>query len=134
MQRARSIMVRHPALLAGLLFCVLLTRAIVPSGYMPSVAGGTITLVLCSGTGPVKAIAVSMPGMHHGGETESPAKPEQPCAFAAMAGPMLASADAVLLTAALAFVFLLALLPRALVLPTPPARLRPPLRAPPLPA
>jgi hypothetical protein len=133
MQRARSTMMRHPALLAALMFCALLARALVPVGYMPAASGGIMTLVLCPGATLARPPAMNMSGMHHG-EPDRPVKAEQPCAFSAMAGPLLAPMGAALLVAALAFAFLIALLPVALVLPASPARLRPPLRAPPVPA
>ncbi len=131
MQRTRALLRRHPAMLAALLFCTLLIRALVPAGYMPEVAGGTITLTLCSGTMPAEPTTVAMPGMHHGSGHDGKTKAEQPCAFAGLTAPALGSADALLLLAALAFAFLLALAPQPLSLPAP-AHLRPPLRAPPL--
>lgn len=131
MQRARLIILRHPALLAALLFCTLLAKALVPAGYMPTIAGGTIVIELCSGTIPAKPV-VSMPGMHHGQPDHgTPVKAEQPCAYAGLASPALASVDPGLLATALAFAFLLVLLQSVLAPPAPPARLRPPLRAPP---
>ena len=118
--------------MVGLLFCALILRVLVPAGYMPAWSGGTPTLQLCPGSVPA---AAPMAGMHHGAvKHEAPASPEQPCDFAGLAAPVLGSADPVLLIAALAFAFALAVSGGALSLPAPPSRLRPPLRAPPLPA
>ena len=130
MQRTRALLRNHPALLAALLFCTLLIRSLVPAGYMPEVASGTITLTLCSGTMPAEPMTVAMPGMHHGDDHDGKPKAEQPCAFAGLAAPALGSTDTLLLAAALAFAFLVAIAPRPLRIAVP-ARLRPPLRAPP---
>jgi hypothetical protein len=133
MRPARSLLTRYPAFAAAMLLCALLVRVLVPAGFMPEASAGIVTLQLCSGTMP--AAPVPMVDMHHGGaKHEAPAKAEQPCAFAGIVAPALGSADPVLLAAALAFVFLLTVRGGAPVLPARPARLRPPLRAPPLPA
>ncbi len=136
MASLRALIARHPLLLAGLLACTLLLKVAVPFGYMPSVVDGTIRIILCPGIvadAPEPAMA-GMAGMHHESKDgDSHGKPDMPCAFAGLNAPGLTAADAGLLLAALAFVFLLAI--RATVAPPVVARtrLRPPLRAPPLP-
>ena len=128
------VLLRHPTLVAGLLFCALLLRMAVPAGYMPVVSGGWISLELCPGTMPASD-SPSVAGMHHGsGKHDAPVKAEQPCVFAGLAAPALGAADPLLVLAALLFTFVLALHGGALRRPPPPARLRPPMRAPPLPS
>ena len=138
---ARSLLL-HRAIVAALIVCALAVRLLVPAGYMPAVVGGSLRLELCSGTAPAAPAPVAMAGMHHApvaGTEHGPPKPDapasagQPCAFAGLAAAALGSADPLLLASALAFVVLLAVRGRALRLPAPPPRLRPPLRAPPLP-
>ena len=133
MPSTRALMLRHPVLVATLLFCALIVRVLVPAGYMPVAGGGALMLQLCPGTAP--AAAAPMAGMHHdGAKHDAPGKAEQPCAFAGLAAPALGSTDPALLLAALAFVLLLAISGGVLTIPAPPSHLRPPLRAPPLPA
>jgi hypothetical protein len=118
-------------LAALLLAAALALRLLVPAGFMPTVADGRITLMLCSGTQPVQPRA-AMPGMAHH-ESDGASMAGSPCAYADLALPALGTGDAVLLVAALAFVMALAV---RRIVPLPPrdaARLRPPLRGPPLP-
>lgn len=98
-----------------------------------------IAITLCPGTTPTAAMAMAGGGHHaetgHAGD-QAPAEHgggEVPCAFAGLSAPVLGGADAVLMIVALAFTALLLLFaaPRR---PVPVhARLRPPLRGPPLP-
>ncbi len=108
----------------------LLAKALMPAGYMPSVAGKTLTLAMCNGTGPV---TVTIPVSGHGdaGKTSDSKGSDSPCAFSALGAQALAAADPVVRAAAILFAFAFALL----ALPAPPLRrerhLRPPLRGPP---
>ena len=98
---------------------------------MPAVDQGRVTLAICSGYAPAR------PAMHHGGHGmghDDQTQTQSPCAFADLALPVLGSVDPLLLLAALAFVALLALRRPLVAAPRIPARLRPPLRAPPVPA
>lgn len=142
---AARLLLRHPLLVALLLACALASRVAVPAGFMPVAGAGGTTLQPCPGTMPAPIAMADMHhtgahqggvhqgGAHHGDRDDAPAKAEQPCAFAGLALPALGSADPVLLAAALAFAFLLAVTGACLVPGGPTARLRPPLRAPPLP-
>jgi hypothetical protein len=115
-----------------ILACALLARMMVPAGFMPSISGNGLVLAICSGTMPAPAMANA--GHHGMARHDAPAgapKAEQPCAFAGLGSPALAAADPLLLTAALAFAFLLAVRGAVQQTPIVPARLRPPLRAPP---
>jgi hypothetical protein len=112
---------------------VLLLKVAVPSGYMLDTSGGSVSIVACSGMGPMTmaampAMADPSHGTHKGAD-----KTELPCAFAGLNAASLATADPLLLALAIAFV--ITLLFRRIA---PPAiatalHLRPPLRGPPLP-
>ncbi len=130
MHSLRRLVLRHRHWAALLLVLALLARALLPAGYMPVMAGKTLTVAMCQGDGPVtinipvsagKAGGESGGGVHHA-----------PCAFSALNGAALAAADPLLLAEAILFAFVLALY----ALPLPPLRrsghLRPPLRGPPL--
>lgn len=113
----------------ALIAAALLVRVCVPAGFMP-VAGqdGTLHLAFCSGYGPMPAMDVTIPGMHHQGDD---AQMQSPCAFADLALVAIGGTDPIQLAALLLFVLATGL---AIVLPLPPrapSRLRPPLRGPP---
>jgi hypothetical protein len=127
----RRLLRSQPWLAALVLAAALVLRLLVPAGFMPTVSDGRVTLMLCSGTQPAQPMA-AMPGMAHH-ESEGGSMAGSPCAYADLALPVLGAADVALLVAALAFVMALAL---RRIVPLPlraPARLRPPLRGPPLP-
>lgn len=117
---------RHAAML--LLALALLAKMVVPVGYMPTVAGKTLTLAMCNGAEPV-TISIPTDGGDNG-KASHEAK-DSPCAFSALGAQALAATDPVVLAAALIFAFVFALF----ALPLPPLRrishLRPPLRGPP---
>ncbi|WP_230291441.1 DUF2946 family protein [Croceicoccus sp. Ery5] len=138
MDRLRHLIRQHRRMALVLLALALLIRAAVPSGFMLSAqSGGSITVVLCTSTGPV-AMVRSIPQLHHDQQghhgdtqTDQGAKPLH-CAFSGLSHAALTGGDIALLAAAIAFIMLLAV--HAAPLPTirRPAFLRPPLRAPPL--
>lgn len=131
MHRVRDLMANRRNWLVLLIACTLAVRLIVPTGFMPAIEGGRIALRLCPGMAPAPAMA--MPGMHHGTDNGGEhGKPEMPCAFAGLGLATLGSVDLTLLVAAVLFAFLLASRAVPQLLPAPPERLRPPLRAPPL--
>lgn len=124
----RRLISSHRGLAALLIACALALRVLVPAGFMPTVADGTLTVAICSGSGPM-TMALAIPGLKH----EAPdMQAQSPCAFADLALPWLGSADPIQLAAALAFILAIA------IVATPPFRLRrerhtrPPLRGPPL--
>lgn len=108
----------------------LVAKAVMPAGYMPVVAGKTLTLAMCNGAGPV---TVSIPLAGDGGTDQgSDGKAgESPCLFSALGGQALAAADPVVLAAAIVFAFVFALFALALPPLRREPRLRPPLRGPP---
>jgi hypothetical protein len=85
-------------LLALLLLAALLAKALVPAGWMPVFADGTVSLQLCGGWTPAPAAhheaqAHGQQATHHsttptdeGGDDAHPGA-NQPCAFAAAALP-----------------------------------------------
>jgi hypothetical protein len=126
----RRLLQRNPALAAWVVACALAMKILVPTGFMPVMAHGAVTIAPCSGTAPAGPMA-AMPGMAHHPDKTQHQPPEMPCAFSALAVPTLAGADPLVLAAAIAFIVAFAW--RAVV-PTPVrprAHLRPPLRGPP---
>ena len=116
----------HRALAVWLIALAFAMKLAVPAGFMPSAQGSTITVEVCNGTGP---ITISIPGLpdknpDHGAK-------EQPCAFSGLSAPLLGATDPVLLVAALAFAFVVAIHWVAATPTRAPAYLRPPLRGPP---
>ncbi|QKS01890.1 hypothetical protein F9288_01725 [Sphingomonas sp. CL5.1] len=108
----------------------LAVRVLVPAGFMPTLDGGRIVIGICNGYGPA-TMAIAIPGLeHHDGEDGDRA--HSPCAFADLALPMIGGADPVQLAGALLFILALALLLAEALPPRAAARLRPPLRGPPL--
>jgi hypothetical protein len=148
-QPLRSALLKQPLLVAAILLAALLLRILVPAGFMPLVENGRLTLVVCSGYGPVTPApaahgeARAMPGMAHHAEPqhhqirhhETPEHQAQsPCAFADLALPAIGGADPIQLAAALLFIVAAALFVHGTLPPRAARHVRPPLRGPPLPA
>lgn len=100
-------------------------RFAVPAGFMPMHHDGAVVLTLCSGHGAM------MLG-HRGNHDDAGDRHDQPCGFGALSLSATGGADSIQLAAAIAYVearepAALAALPVRLA-----ARLRPPLRAPPV--
>jgi hypothetical protein len=132
----RRLASRHRAWAALLLAVALFMKAVVPAGYMPTQAGRTLTMTICSGSGP-QTIVMHMAGDRMPGGDEDPdgnhhGANGHPCTFSALAGPALAATDPVLLARALVFAFVFALLAATPAPPRAPRYLLPPLRGPPL--
>jgi hypothetical protein len=75
-------------LFALLAFCALLVRAIIPTGYMPTVSKDGIVMMLCTGNGAVKTFVPF--DDNDGGKHPQPA--DDGCAFAMSVGSLLAAA------------------------------------------
>ena len=130
MHRCRRQLLRHPLLAAWLVGIALLLRIAVPVGFMPVVVGTTVTIEICSGTGPMKmAMAIPGPGDHRDQGSDRHSK--APCDFAGLANPALAGVDPILLVLAIAFVVATAFRMIPVRRPALPSYLRPPLRGPP---
>lgn len=123
----------HPGLAAWLLAAALCLKVFVPTGYMPSAHGGTLTVELCSGSAPAGS-KVLIHIERKGGHQDASATADHPCAFSSHSAAALDAQLPVLLAAALLFVFVAAIRYRPLALRPLRAQVRPPLRGPPLPA
>ncbi|WP_010185540.1 hypothetical protein [Sphingomonas sp. PAMC 26605] len=129
----RAFLLRHARLALALVVIALVTKAVIPAGFMLMPRDGAIAIVACSGQGPeMVGMAMAKPGdlqKQHPGEGKAP---DHPCAFSSLAMAAVTGADIALLALALVYVLALGILP---VVCRPwrwPTRLRPPLRAPPL--
>lgn len=129
---------RFPLVLALLL--ALAVRLLVPSGFMPVVTAGGVTIVPCSGMGPSIGTGPTMiasphhmgEDRHHPASQDTSGKSESPCAFAGLGMPAMGGADPVQIAAALTFVLALAFIAAVASTSRLPTHLRPPLRGPPL--
>lgn len=124
---------RHRHLAAWLVVLALAARLLVPAGFMPVAANGGVTMMLCTGMGPVTATPHAMPGMRHGApaKQDGHGKAEAPCAFSSVTAPTLGGADPLLLAAAILFVMAVAIRRRTPLRMALREHLRPPLRGPP---
>ena len=128
MPAIRLLLARHARLAALLLALALCVRALVPTGYMIEGQGGAITVALCDASSQTaRAITIDVGAHKQAGDVAK----DSPCAFSSLAHAATAGADAPLLALALAFILALGFAPSAFPALTRPARLRPPLRAPP---
>jgi hypothetical protein len=138
--RFRRLFLDHRTLSAWLIALALLMKVAVPAGFMPVIAGGTVTIAICGGTQPADpAMRMAMPGMaqhqdRSGHDDAGHSGRDMPCAFSGLAMPSLAAVDPVLLALAIAFIVAVAFRVVAPGLVRAPAFLRPPLRGPPTPA
>lgn len=132
---------RHRWLAICVLGMVMLAKLAVPSGFMVGASHGAITIELCDGYGammpPMPAMdAEMMAGMadhmgSHKGAMHNQHGGEKPCPFTALSMQGMASADPLLLAAALAFIIAFGRLAEQEMRVRVPLRLRPPLRGPP---
>lgn len=129
-------MIRHffrdrPALAALLLAAALCLKALIPTGYMPAAPDTGLIVALCSGSMPAgSTMTITIPkkgsAQDHGATTA-----DHPCAFAPLAAGMTGADFAPLVLAALAFVFVAAIVRRPLALRPVAEHIRPPSQAPP---
>lgn len=75
-------------LFALLAFCALLVRAIIPTGYMPTVSSDGIVMTLCTGNGAIEAF---VPFDDDDG-SKHPQPTDDGCAFATSVGSLLTAA------------------------------------------
>lgn len=131
MTALRHHLLRHRLLASWLVAAALLMKVLVPPGYMASVSAGSITIEMCSGSGPRKMV-MAIPGMtHHPEEKGKHGKPGMPCAFSGLSAPSLAAIDPLLLTLAIALIITTIFRVTKAQVVIAPAFLRPPLRGPP---
>jgi hypothetical protein len=133
MEAFRALIRQHKPLAIFLLACALITKVVIPSGFMPVATGHGIAIEVCSGMGPVIAAtpARAMPGMPNHQEGHKDGKSDSPCVYAGLSAPSLAAADAVLLALAIVFVLAMGLQAALPIAPPSVSFLRPPLRGPP---
>ncbi len=115
----------HRRWAAVLIALALLTKLLVPAGFMLNSSAGSITVELCSGFG-VQKIEMAIPGQ------PKPVKADSPCTFAGLGAPMLGGVDPILLAFAIAFIIAVGFLVVPLIRPRDAAYLRPPSRGPPV--
>lgn len=127
----RRLLLEHRLLCGWLVAAALLMKAVLPAGFMPMQAGGTLVLGFCSGYGP-QTIAVTIPDRVDRTSPDEHRTPgEMPCAFAGLAMPGVAAVDPALLLLAIAFVLERAIRTAAPIPAIARVYLRPPLRGPP---
>lgn len=126
MTHLRALLLRYPALGLLVVAFALAMKVAMPAGFMPVASAGTITVAVCNGSGPMTIAIPSLPD-----KPSDDAMKDKPCAFAGLSAPSLAGADPVLLIAAIAFAFLVAIHRSVPAAPQRAARLLPPLRGPP---
>lgn len=133
-QGLRRHLKKHRWLAALLVIFALSLKMVVPTGFMLDTSGGTISVVMCSGTGPMKMMSMAEPGMAKPDMNKSQKdghKSEQPCAFSGLSAPSLAAADPILLALAISFIIATVFRRAHQQLIGAPSFLRPPLRGPP---
>jgi hypothetical protein len=114
----------HRNLAALAIAAALLVRLLIPAGFMPSNAPGTLLVQLCSGAGGTM-VTITLP------KGEDGTQAAKPCAFAELAMPVLGATDPVVLALAQLAAFALAMLPQAAPGLRRPAFVLPPPRGPP---
>jgi hypothetical protein len=105
----RNLIYARRLLAIALLAMALCVKALVPSGYMVSASGKTITVGLCTdGIGAAKSMTITIPmDPSAPGNPTHKGKADSPCAFSAVSMAATGGADAPLLALALAFVLAL---------------------------
>lgn len=135
MSQLRRHIRNHPALAIWLIAAALVMKVLVPAGFMPTMAAGTVTITVCDGVNTSR-MTMALPGMaqHDRGDHDDDGKAhaEMPCPYAGLATPSLAAVDPVQLALAIAFVFAFALVAVPAPRFAPVRHLRPPLRGPPV--
>jgi hypothetical protein len=127
----RTRILARPKLAFVLVAIILFAKIFVPTGYMFTPTAGGFLVEMCTGQGAVPVlvhIGQQAPGEDHSGS----GKMDAPCAFSGAGMAATATVDLALLIVAISFILALG----AASTRAPPAqrfaRLRPPLRAPPL--
>ena len=128
----RTFVARHRWLAFWLVVAALVVKLVVPAGFMPAFANGTMTVQLCTGQG-VQTIQMEIPGTAGDSDNhDHHKKADMPCAFAGLSTPTLAAADPLLLAVAIAFIITMGFLPATFAPPFAKPFLRPPPIGPPI--
>ena len=131
MRIVRAILFRHRSLAAVLLAVALCLKVLLPAGYMIESGDTVLTISVCSAaSGQPMTHQIVVPKKHGSDSAKGLAKGD--CPYSALSMGALGAADPVLLALALAFILTLGFAPRPMAALRTVARLRPPLRAPPL--
>ena len=129
----RAFFLKHQHLAFLLVAAALVTKAVIPIGFMLMPSNGTIMVSICSGQGPqMVALDLGKGSADHNGDHQGDKKADHPCAFSSLSMAAATGADIALLALAIAYVLALGFLPVATRQGRLHSRLRPPLRAPPL--
>ena len=131
MTRIRAFLHRHSHLAFGILLMALAIRALVPQGYMVASGPLILNVSVCADSLGHTTTQIAIPVKDDGSSHDTSGAGDGHCAFTSLSMGSLAAADPVLLLAALAFILALGATAIALPVSSSPARLRPPLRAPP---
>ena len=123
----------HAALLL-LTLLALFWRAVIPGGFMPDWQDGGLVVTVCTEQGLATAVLGPDGTPKNAEDTADTSPAASSCAFASLGLPVLPAAPTALLALALAFILLSGQRPIAPTLRHHALRLRPPLRAPPVPA
>lgn len=132
MTALRHALHRHVWLAATIIVLALAMRAIVPSGFMVMNNSKTFTIGLCNDMAATATLTIPMKKDASGTAGKEQGKGDGVCPYAGGAHAAIGGADPLLLAAAIAFVLAIAIRFVPIARPAPIARLRPPLRAPPL--
>ncbi|MFV3076478.1 hypothetical protein [Niveispirillum fermenti] len=129
MHPLRHFLLNHRLLAGVVMMLALSMKLMVPPGFMPVTPDGQLGMSICWGAGPKTA---DLAGKADNGKPV-PSPQGTPCAFASLSMLSLAAVAAILAFALLQPVITRGPCPSRTAPPSIPARLRPPLRAPPLP-
>lgn len=127
----RNRILARQKLALALIAIVLFAKMFVPAGYMFMPTASGFVVQMCSGQGAVPVmvhIGKQTPAEDHSGSS----KADAPCAFSGIGMAATATVDLALLVVAIAFILALGVLSTRASPVLDFARLRPPLRAPPL--
>ena len=130
MKGLRTVLRRHAVIALLIAALALSVRAVMPTGYMASASPTGITIELCSGVAG-KSVTIALPGQDRDQE-HGKAHADAPCAFSALGHAAQTATDPILLAIAIAFVVASGLRRGSTAPHGSRARIRPPLRAPPL--
>lgn len=86
----------HPAVMAIMAALVLSLRLVVPSGWMPVVNDGAVSIMLCTGDGPV-ALVMERDGSVHQQDPAAPSPTRDPCPYGLALAKALGPSDTVVL-------------------------------------
>lgn len=134
----RRLLLRHRAVAAALIALALAMKIVVPQGMMIGGDSRVLAISMCDGidhaAAPMQPVLVKITPAGDNGKSGTHATDHQACPFATLAHATLGGADPVQLALALAFILLTSLCLRQPLALQGAFHLRPPLRAPPIPA